>query len=77
MLFFTYIYKARRECHTDCIKVENMLSNVSNDAIRLSFMNKKNGCKGKVTKVDRVKHGEELLVFVYFADFAGMLAGLQ
>jgi len=48
-----------------------MVPGTGNDAIRLAFMNRKNGCKGKVTKVEQVSNGADLLVFVYFANFEG------
>jgi len=64
-------------CQTDCVKVENLDISTGNDAIRMAFMNRNNGCTGKVTKVERVQQGMDFLVFVYFANFKGNLKPQQ
>ena len=67
--FYFGFVQAIKVCRSDCIRVQNVKEDVTDDVIKLTFMNKKLS-KGDVTEVER-DDGSGNFALVYFASYKG------
>ena len=64
--------KILKVCRTDCVKVENLTEDASDDAIKVSFSNK-SLIKGQVTHVLRCE-SDNTKAYVYYDNYKGIFA---